>query len=402
LLKERSYISILGSTGSIGRNALEVVSHLRDRFSVRYLSANTNTDLIAHQVREFRPRSVAMLDKDSAYRLSRILDSQTEVLAGTEGLLELAGRDDSDLVVNALVGSAGLRPTMAALEAGKNVALANKETLVIAGHLVTELARKKGVNVLPVDSEHSAILQCLQGEQLNEVSRLIITASGGPFLHLRKADLPAVTVQEAMKHPTWTMGKKITIDSATLMNKGLEVIEACMLFGLPPSKISVLIHPQSIVHSMVEFADGSVKAQLGMPDMRLPIQYALTYPERPAAAYRKIDFTELANLTFLQPDTDKFPCLSLAFRALEMGGTAPTVLNAANEVAVQLFLDGRIPFTAIHEIISTALLQHTPMKQWTVEDILACDIATRETLSLKFGRTETDRKNISIRQTATG
>jgi 1-deoxy-D-xylulose-5-phosphate reductoisomerase len=396
------HITILGSTGSIGCSALDVVSHLQDRFSVRYLSTNRNIGLLEQQVIRFRPRGVAVLDRDAAYRLKKTIGNSTEVLAGMEGLLEIAGRNDSDLVLNALVGASGLRPTLMALEAGKDVALANKETLVVAGDLVTALAKRKGVRLLPVDSEHSAILQCLQGEDPHHVSRLIITASGGPFLNLPKSDLASVTIHDALKHPTWVMGKKITIDSATLMNKGLEVIEACRLFDLGPGQIDVLIHPQSIVHSMVEFADGSVKAQLGMPDMRLPIQYALTCPERPPASYRRIDFTMLKNLTFFQPDTDKFPCLPLAFTALRMGGTAPAVLNAANEVAVHLFLDGRIAFTLIHEIVERSLMDHTPRPQWTIDDVLTCDVATREDLYSRFGQPNADRQSAPVERTATG
>jgi 1-deoxy-D-xylulose-5-phosphate reductoisomerase len=299
------------------------------------------------------------------------------VLAGAEGLLDVVRRTDVDLVMNALVGFAGLPPTLAALEAGKNVALANKETLVVAGELIMRTAREARVRLLPVDSEHSAILQCLQGEDSSCVKRLILTASGGPFLNFPEAQLEGVSVSQALNHPTWKMGNKITIDSATLMNKGLEVIEAFWLFGLPPESIEVVIHPQSIIHSMVEFRDGSVKAQMSNPDMKLPIQYALMYPERPAASYRPLDLADLGQLTFQRPDVRRFRCLDLAFRALAMGGTAPAVLNAANEVAVQMFLEGRIPFSAIAGIIEEALLAHTPLHQLTLDDLMRTDRETR-------------------------
>jgi 1-deoxy-D-xylulose-5-phosphate reductoisomerase len=323
---------------------------------------------------------VAVLDREKAEILRGRTGSTTEVLSGEEGLLEICGRDDSDIVLNALVGFSGLRPTIRGIETGKDIAIANKETLVVAGDLVTRMARENNVRLLPVDSEHSAILQCLQGEDLEDVERLIVTASGGPFLNYDRDQLATVTVADALNHPTWKMGPKITIDSATLMNKGLEVIEACRLFGLPPEKIHIMIHPQSIIHSLVEFRDGSVKAQLSAPDMRLPIQYALMYPERPPAPFRKIDFATLRSLTFKEPDTETFRCLPLAFQALRMGGTAPAVLNAANEVAVGLFLEERIPFTTIAELAAGALETHIPVGSCTLDEIIAHDAATRDTL----------------------
>ncbi|MEK9138468.1 MAG: 1-deoxy-D-xylulose-5-phosphate reductoisomerase, partial [Bacteroidota bacterium] len=304
--------------------------------------------------------------------------SETEVLVGEEGLTEIVQRGDIDIVLSALVGFAGLKPTLCAIDAGKDIALANKETLVVAGEIIMRKVRERGVQLLPVDSEHSAILQCLRGEDIDDVDRLILTASGGPFLNLNKEQFHTITVRQALNHPTWKMGNKITIDSATLMNKGLEVIEAFWLFGLPPAKIEVVIHQQSIIHSMVEFADGSIKAQLGIPDMKIPIQYALMYPERPAAAYKRLDFATLRQMTFQEPDVEKFPCLSLAFKALETGGTAPAVLNAANEVAVRLFLDGRITFDVIAVMIDEALTAHIPIHDISLEDIVRVDKETRE------------------------
>jgi len=380
-LNPHKTIAIFGSTGSIGRSTLEVVSSLKPRFHVAYLSAHRNIKLLQEQVRELQPKGVVVFEEEDGSVLRKRFGGKTEVLVGEEGLLEIAGRDDFDLLLNALVGFAGLKPTLRAIETGKDIALANKETLVVAGEIVMRKARERGVRILPVDSEHSAILQCLQGENLANVTRLIITASGGPFLNVDKQRFPDVTVQEALNHPTWKMGNKITIDSATLMNKGLEVIEACRLFDLPPERIEVLIHPQSIVHSMVEFADGSVKAQLSMPDMRMPIQYALMYPDRPPAPFGKIDFSSLCDLTFHKPDLEKFPCLPLAFKALDMGGTAPAVLNAANEVAVRMFLEERISFTSIPEIIQDTLSSHTPIRSCTIDDITAQDKVTRERIS---------------------
>lgn len=399
-MRKHRNIALLGSTGSIGTSTLEVLSHLRDYFSVSSLSANSNIDLLEQQVGVFRPRTVAVIDEEKAAILRKRLGRTTEVLSGEDGLLEIAGRDDSDIMLNALVGFSGLRPTLRAIEAGKDIALANKETLVVAGEIVMEAAHRHHVQLLPVDSEHSAILQCLQGEDLSAVSKLIITASGGPFLDYSKSRLAAVTVEEALNHPTWKMGAKITVDSATLMNKGLEVIEACRLFGFPPEQIDVLIHPQSIVHSFVEFSDGSVKAQLAMPDMRLPIQYALTYPDRPAAPYRTMNFTTLHELTFRQPDHGKFPCLGLASHALRMGGTAPAILNAANEVAVQMFLAGRIPFTSIGEIVSAALENRKKKEGVSLDEIFLADADTREAVRNMIDSSSVPVHTIPVRQQA--
>lgn len=377
-MNSTEHIAILGSTGSVGTSALEVIASMPQRFHVQYLTANRNITLLREQIHRFRPRAVAVLEEGNASAVRQIVNGSTEVLVGEEGLREIVTRPDVDTVVSALVGFAGLKPTLWAVEAGKNVALANKETLVAAGELVMRMVREKGVRLLPVDSEHSAILQCLQGESLATVERLILTASGGPFLHLDQKDFETISVPQALNHPTWKMGTKITVDSATLMNKGLEVIEAFWLFGLPPERIEVVIHPQSIIHSMVAFVDGSVKAQLGIPDMKLPIQYALTYPDRPPASHQRIDFPALRQMTFFLPDQKKFRCLPLAYRALQMGGTAPAVLNAANEVAVEMFLHQRLPFTAIPAVIEEALDTHVPNHAPSLDDIISADHDTRE------------------------
>ena len=370
-------IAILGSTGSIGRSSLEVIAAFPDRFRAAYLCAHRNIDLLAEQINRFRPRGAVVLDETRAGELRRVAPPGTEILAGVAGALEVVARDGVDMILSALVGFAGLRPTLRALEAGKDVALANKETLVVGGELVMRAARDARVQLLPVDSEHSAIFQCLRGEDPRTVARLVLTASGGPFLTLPRDRFSSVTVAEALNHPTWRMGTKITIDSATLMNKGLEVIEACWLFGIPPEKIEVVVHPQSIVHSMVEFVDGSVKAQMGVPDMKLPILHALAYPDRPPAASQRVDFASLGALTFHPPDTEKFECLALAFRALAAGGTAPAVMNAANEVAVQMFLDGEIPFSAIPAVIRESLDTHAPLRAFTLDDLERIDGETR-------------------------
>ncbi|MGB6650152.1 MAG: 1-deoxy-D-xylulose-5-phosphate reductoisomerase [Bacteroidota bacterium] len=374
------HIAILGSTGSIGRSSLEVIARFPDRFRVRYLTAHRNVDLLAQQIRRFHPRGVVVHEQASVSLIRELIDGSTEVLTGEEGLCEVVSRNDVDTVLSSLVGFAGLRPTYAAVDAGKDVALANKEALVVGGSIIMSKAMERGVRILPVDSEHSAILQCLQGENLDSVARLSLTASGGPFRERDARELAEVTKEEALTHPTWRMGKKITIDSATLMNKGLEVIEDFWLFGLPPERIEVIIHPQSIIHSMVEFVDGSMKAQLGIPDMKIPIQYALTYPERLPAPHQRIDFSALRQMTFSQPDTRKFRCLPLAYEALRTGGSAPTVLNAANEVAVSLFLEERIPLTTIPDIIQDALSAHRSTPAPTLDDLVRIDRDTRESV----------------------
>jgi 1-deoxy-D-xylulose-5-phosphate reductoisomerase len=378
------HIVILGSTGSIGRNALEVVEHHADRFRVVGLSAGRNIGLLKEQIARFRPLAVAVQREEDAREVRKAADGRMVVLTGEEGLIELATHPEATVVLSALVGFAGLVPTHRAILAGKDVALANKETLVIGGELIMRAVRETGVRLLPVDSEHSAILQCLQGEDPASVERLLLTASGGPFRTATADQLAAATCEQALKHPTWSMGSKITIDSATLMNKGLEVIEAHWLFGLPPERIEVVIHPQSIIHSMVEFADGSIKAQLGVPDMKLPIQYALFYPDRPRARFRRLDIAALSRMTFHEPDSERFRCLPLAYRALTMGGTSPAVLNAANEVAVQLFLEHRIAFPSIAELIEAELAAHVPASSHTMADLIRIDRETRASVLHQF------------------
>ncbi len=370
-------VVILGSTGSIGKNALKVLSSFADRFSVFGLSTNTNVKLLEEQIKRFRPKMAVIADEESFRNFPQ--NYHTEMLCGMDGLKRLTSHPRVDLVINALVGSVGLLPSLKALEAGKNLAIANKESLVMAGELLIGKAQKEGVEILPIDSEHSAILQCLQSGKKEEVKKLILTASGGPFLRKNKEELKEITVQEALSHPTWEMGKKITIDSATLMNKGLEVIEAHWLFGIPPDRIQVLIHPQSIIHSMVEFVDGSVIAQMSLPDMKLPIQYALFYPQRVFSNNTSLDLVKTGQLTFLKPDTEKFPCLHLAYRALKMGGTAPAVLNAANEVAVEAFLACRIAFTNIQKIVQETLRQHQTKLSPHLDDILNADRWAKQT-----------------------
>ena len=382
-MAETKNICILGSTGSIGRNSLEVIANFPDRFRVTCLMTHRNIEVLREQIKRFNPKAVAVLDEGSASLLKQSLNGSMTVYAGERGLEELIHHDEIDTVISSLVGFAGMKPTIEAIKRGKTVALANKETLVVAGEIITSLVKKHNATLIPIDSEHSAILQCLVGEDLESIERLILTASGGPFLNLEKNEFAGITVEAALRHPKWKMGSKITIDSATLMNKGLEVIEAHWLFSLPPEKIEVLIHPQSIIHSMVEFVDGSVKAQLGIPDMKIPIQYALTYPARAASSYSRIDFAELREMTFSKPDKEKFECLDLAYRALACGGTSPAILNAANEVAVELFLQKRIKFDHI-PIIIRGTMEQTPSKRSpTVEEIIEANrIARRSAYEL--------------------
>jgi len=383
-MEEPRKICILGSTGSIGQSSLEVISNFPGMFRVVSLSANKNAELLSKQAQKFNPDTVVLLDRNTINEAYLSLNGSIEVLWGEDSLEEIVSRDNVDVVINSLVGAAGLRPTITALKHGKTVALANKETLVIAGELITELARKNNAALIPIDSEHSAILQCLAGEDRNSVSRLILTASGGPFLNIDKNQFPKIKANEALMHPTWKMGKKITIDSATLMNKGLEVIEAHWLFNLPAEKIDILIHPQSIIHSMVEFSDGSIKAQMSMPDMKLPIQYALTYPHRYPAKFQRINFADLGKLTFFQPDKNKFECLNLAYRVLKEGKTAPAILNAANESAVELFLAEKISFDQIPRIINYALDKVPIINHLNLENIIETDITTRRVIKEKF------------------
>jgi 1-deoxy-D-xylulose-5-phosphate reductoisomerase len=372
-------LSILGSTGSIGTNVLRVVDAFPGRFEVVGLAAGGNAEVLAEQVARHRPRIVSVADGGGLERLSRLVDlSGLRAVVGREGMVEVATHPDARMVVASAVGAVGLVPTYRALEAGKDVALANKETLVMAGELMLARARETGARLLPIDSEHCALHECLDGRRPEDVRRLILTASGGPFRDRPRESLAGVTREEALAHPTWRMGPKITIDSATLMNKGLEVIEAHWLFGMPAAKIDVLVHPQSVVHSMVELVDGTVLAQLGVTDMRMPIQYALTYPEKWEAAIAGLDLSKAMRLDFAPPDRPKFPCLSLAYRALEKGGTAPAALNAANEEAVAAFLDGRVPFPAIPESIQEVLEAEPEAGAPTLEDVLEADRRARE------------------------
>ena len=355
-------ISILGSTGSIGQNALKVIDHLGDGFEVKYLTAARSSEVLIEQVRKFQPEAVAVVESIAANEVKDALSgSGVEVLSGREGLLELASRDDVDVVLNGLVGSAGMEPTIRALEAGIDVALSNKESLVMAGELIENIKKETGAEIYPVDSEHSAIWQCLQGEDTNNIRRIILTGSGGPFRTRPLEEFLDITLEEALNHPNWKMGNKITIDSATMMNKGLEVIEAHWLFGVGREQIDIVIHPQSIIHSMVEFSDGSIKAQLGLPDMKLPIQYALTYPERVEADWVDAKFSDISYLTFEEPDFVKFPCIRLAYEALQRGGSAPAALNVANDNSVAAFLAGEISFTEIATLNEMALVEH----DWT-------------------------------------
>jgi 1-deoxy-D-xylulose-5-phosphate reductoisomerase len=370
-------ISILGSTGSIGRQSLEVIAALD--LSVGALTAHASTKLLEEQARRFRPRLAVVTDTAAYADLkTRLADTSVRVATGAEGLLEAAALPETDTVITAVVGIAGLEPTLAAIDAGKRIALANKETLVCAGELVMERARERGARIIPVDSEHSALFQCLEGNDRGEVKRLILTASGGPFFGKSRAELEHVTKDQALKHPNWSMGAKITIDSATMMNKGLEFIEAMRLYGMPPEQISVVIHRESIVHSLVEYRDGAVLAQLGAPDMRLPIQYALTWPERRPGPAKPLDLLSCPSLTFAPPDPDTFRCLGLALEAARTGGTACAVLNGANEAAVGLFLEGKIGFCDISRRVERALAQIPPQPATDLERILAADRMARE------------------------
>ena len=371
-------ITILGSTGSIGRNTLEIIEGNREEFEVIGLSTHQRVDLLYQQCLLFKPKMVCITGDNFPIELfEKLKQLEIDVVTGKNGLRELSSRTDVDVLVNALVGSVGLLPTLDAIENNVDIALANKETLVMAGEIITSVAKQKGVKILPVDSEHSAIFQCLQGENTKAISRLLLTASGGPFFDLRIDELDDVTVEQALHHPNWEMGKKISIDSATMMNKGLEVIEAYWLFQIPISQIEVVIHQQSIIHSFVEFIDGSLKAQLGAPDMKVPIQYALTYPNRKYLQTERINFDTLKKLTFDIPDYKKFPSCALAYESIKKGGTAPAVLNAANEVAVFHFLNKRIRFSAISKFVEKALEKHREIQNPTIEEILAADVWTR-------------------------
>ena len=369
-------ITILGSTGSIGTQTLDVVREIGG-ISVKAMTTNTRIELFEKQIREFGPELVCVMNEEKAKELeNNIKDLGIPVLAGMEGLIAAATYEKSDTVVNSVVGNIGLRPTIAAIKAGKDIALANKETLVTCGELVMKLIKENNVNMYPVDSEHSAIFQSLQGNDGNAIEKIILTASGGPFR--TRESLENIRVEDALAHPNWSMGKKITIDSATLMNKGLEVIEAKWLFDVPLEKIQVTVHPQSIIHSAVEYEDGAVIAQLGVPDMKVPIQYALTYPKRVKNTFKRLDLFETASLTFEKPQTDRFKCLSLAYRVIETGGTMPCVMNGANEIAVNRFLNGDIEFLQIPEVIEKVMNAHTVKYNYTPEDVLEADEWSRK------------------------
>lgn len=373
-MSEKKHVAILGSTGSIGTQTLEVIKSHPDKFEVEVLTAQNNFDLLIQQALEFRPNCVVIVNENHYQKVKdALLATDVKVFAGEKALGQVVEMDSIDVVLTALVGYSGLLPTIKAIEAGKQIALANKETLVVAGELITQLAREKGVNIYPVDSEHSAIFQCLVGEFHNPIEKLILTASGGPFRGKTREFLKYVTKEQALKHPNWDMGAKITIDSASLMNKGLEVIEAKWLFGVTQEQIEVIVHPQSIIHSLIQFEDGSIKAQLGLPDMRIPIQFALSYPERLKADFPRFDFANYPSLTFEQPDVETFRNLKLAFQALKQGGNAPCILNAANEIAVAAFLRDEIGFLEMSDLIEETLqrthfIEHPDLEEYIETD----------------------------------
>lgn len=369
-------IVLLGSTGSIGTQTLEIVREQKD-IQVAAMAAGKNIALLEQQIREFSPKIAAVWAEEDALALRRnVKDLDVKIVSGMEGLLEIAVLPEAEIVVTAIVGMLGIRPAIAAIEAGKDIALANKETLVTAGHIIMPLAAEKGVSILPVDSEHSAVFQSLNGEKENQISRILLTASGGPFRGMKREELVNIQVEDALKHPNWSMGRKITIDSATLVNKGLEVMEAKWLFGVELEQIQVVVHPQSVIHSMVEYEDGAVIAQLGTPDMRLPIQYALYYPNRRSLSGKRLDFQELSSLTFEKPDMETFPGLKLAFQAMKQGGNIPTIYNAANEKAVGLFLERKISFLDIPEIINECMENCKFAEHPNVEKILETEAET--------------------------
>jgi 1-deoxy-D-xylulose-5-phosphate reductoisomerase len=383
------YISILGSTGSIGTQTLDVVREHSDKIKVCAISGNSNIELLRKQIIEFNPQLCCVMDDSNALKLKELLPSyiKTEIVSGMEGLIAVAEYEKSEIIVTAVSGMIGLKPTVAAIKKGKTIALANKETLVTGGSYIINLSKKHNAKIFPVDSEHSAIFQCLMANESKAVNKILLTASGGPFRGKNKEFLKTVTVEDALKHPSWSMGKKITIDSATLMNKGLEVIEAKFLFDIEPEQIEVIVHPQSIIHSGVEFIDHSTIAQLGFPDMRIPIQFALFYPRRMRNNYKSLSLTDIGTLTFEKPDLSTFKCLSLAFEALRAGGTMPAVLNASNEACVRLFLDKRISFLDIGNINEKVMLRHNPVKIDSIETILeAEEFAKQMVINLTKGR----------------
>jgi len=385
-------IALLGSTGSIGTQTLDIISKFPDKFRIDLLAAGNNVNLLASQAKKFRPRYCIIGNAGHYPRLKELLsDTDIEVLAGNREMEQAVAGSEADTVLAAIVGYSGLRSTIAAVKNGKKLALANKETLVVAGSIITELARNSGSSIVPVDSEHSAIFQCLTGEEPEAIEKITLTASGGPFLGMPLEKLAGVKPSDALKHPNWSMGDKVTIDSATMMNKGLEVIEAHWLFDLDPWKIEVTIHPQSIIHSFVHFVDGSVKAQLGMPDMRLPILYALSHPERYKSDLPRLDFTKCASFTFIEPDKRKFRSLSLAYSAIREGGNKPCVLNAANEIAVKAFLNGRLGFTSIAEVVEEVLIAIPLISKPSLEELEETDTISRELAEKIVQKTENKR-----------
>jgi len=372
-------IAILGSTGSIGTQALQVIKEHQDLFEAYAITANNNADLLIEQAIEFKPEVVVIANESKYEYVKNALNHlPIKIFAGAESINQIVTFEPIDIVLTSMVGYSGLAPTISAIKAHKTIALANKETLVVAGELITELAIKNKVSILPVDSEHSAVFQCLVGENPDNIEKIILTASGGPFRTFSKEQLLTVTKNEALKHPNWSMGAKITIDSASMMNKGFEVMEARWLFGVKPEEIDVLIHPQSIIHSMVQFKDGAIKAQLGIPEMTIPIQYALTFPERKSSSVGRVDFSKLATMTFEKPDTNRFPNLQLAYDAMHQGGNIPCILNAANEVVVAAFLTEKIGFTQMSDLISQAMNHISFIPKPTYEDYIATDKETRE------------------------
>ncbi|MFV0522383.1 MAG: 1-deoxy-D-xylulose-5-phosphate reductoisomerase [Mangrovibacterium sp.] len=376
--ENKKRIAILGSTGSIGTQTLEVISEQSAYFEIEVLSANNNIDLLIAQALHYKPNVVIIANENHYNKLCRSLAHEDiKCYAGNQALEQVVQMSSVDLVVTAMVGYAGLLPTLSAIEAGKDIALANKETLVVAGEIITEAALRKGVNIYPVDSEHSAIFQCLVGEHMNEIEKIILTASGGPFRRHSADELKHITKSDALKHPNWEMGAKITIDSASMMNKGFEVIEAKWLFGVQPEQIEVIVHPQSIVHSLVQFTDGSIKAQMGLPDMKLPIQYALKFPERLKSSFSRFNFMDYPQLTFEKADTSKFPSLALAYEAMKQGGNMPCIINAANEIAVEAFLRDKIRFIDMPDIITDCMQKLPYLPQPDINDYIACDKETR-------------------------
>lgn len=384
-MTEKKRIAIIGSTGSIGKQALDVISQHADLLTAEVLTANNQADELIAQALKFKPNCVVIANKDLYPKVKEALkDTETKVFAGSESINDVVQLDCVDVVLTALVGFSGLRPTVKAIESGKVIALSNKETLVVGGEYISRLAVEKRVAVLPVDSEHSAIFQCLCGEANNKIRTIYLTASGGPFRTMSLKQMEEVSVAEALKHPNWSMGRKVTIDSASMMNKGLEMIEAKWLFGMDARNIKAIVHPQSIIHSMVEFEDGCLKAQLGMPDMRLPIQYALTYPQRLPNNVPAYNPFEQGTLTFEPADIERFPCLGLAYQAIERGGNVPAIMNAANEVAVQAFLDGKIKFTHIANIIERAMNTFSYVQKPSLEDYFLTDAEVRQSLEQEY------------------